>query len=93
METIYEGRFKHVDELKRMGAQIQTEGNVAIIRGVERLSGAPVFATDLGAGAALIVAGLMAEGITEIGNIHYIERGYENIETKLRSLGAKIKEK
>ncbi len=92
-ETIYEGRFKHVDELKRMGAQIQTEGNVAIIRGVERLSGAPVFATDLRAGAALIVAGLMAEGITEIGNIHYIERGYENIETKLRSLGAKIKRK
>ncbi|HHY90439.1 MAG TPA: UDP-N-acetylglucosamine 1-carboxyvinyltransferase [Clostridiales bacterium] len=89
-ETIYEGRFKHVDELKRMGAQIQTEGNVAIIRGVERLSGAPVFATDLRAGAALIAAGLMAEGITEIGNIYYIERGYEHIDQKLRGLGAKI---
>ncbi len=90
-ETIYEGRFKHVDELKRMGAQIRVEGNVAIIQGVKQLSGAPVFATDLRAGAALIVAGLMAEGITEIGNIHYIERGYEKIESKLRNLGAKIK--
>lgn len=89
-ETIYEGRFKHVDELKRMGAKIKVEGRVAVIEGVERLSGATVAATDLRAGAALIVAGLMAEGITEIENIHYIDRGYENIEQKLMSLGAKI---
>ncbi|QXM06969.1 UDP-N-acetylglucosamine 1-carboxyvinyltransferase [Crassaminicella indica] len=90
-ETIYEGRFKHVDELKRMGAKIKVEGNVAIIQGVERLSAAKVVATDLRAGAALVVAGLMAEGITEIDNIHYIDRGYEAIEKKLLNLGAKIK--
>ncbi|MFZ5968298.1 MAG: UDP-N-acetylglucosamine 1-carboxyvinyltransferase [Bacillota bacterium] len=89
-ETIYEGRFKHVDELKRMGANIKVEGRVAVIQGVERLSGAKVAATDLRAGAALIVAGLMADGITEIENIHHIDRGYENIEQKLISLGAKI---
>ncbi len=89
-ETIYEGRFKHVDELKRMGAKIKVEGRVAVIEGVERLSGAAVSATDLRAGAALIVAGLMAEGATEIENIYYIDRGYENIEQKLVSLGAKI---
>ncbi|MBB6214526.1 UDP-N-acetylglucosamine 1-carboxyvinyltransferase [Anaerosolibacter carboniphilus] len=89
-ETIYEGRFKHVDELKRMGAKIKVEGRVAVIEGIERLSGAAVSATDLRAGAALIVAGLMAEGFTEIENIHYIDRGYENIEQKLVSLGAKI---
>ncbi|KXG73919.1 UDP-N-acetylglucosamine 1-carboxyvinyltransferase [Thermotalea metallivorans] len=92
-ETIYEGRFKHVDELKRMGAKIKVEGRVAVIEGVECLSGATVAATDLRAGAALIVAGLMAEGITEIENIHYIDRGYENIEQKLMRLGAKIHRK
>ncbi|QEK13485.1 UDP-N-acetylglucosamine 1-carboxyvinyltransferase [Crassaminicella thermophila] len=90
-ETIYEGRFKHVDELKRMGAKIKVEGNVAIIQGVDRLSGAKVSATDLRAGAALVIAGLMAEGVTEIDNVHYIDRGYEAIEEKLLSLGAKIK--
>ncbi|MFT9496496.1 UDP-N-acetylglucosamine 1-carboxyvinyltransferase [Anaerosolibacter sp.] len=89
-ETIYEGRFKHVDELKRMGAKIKVEGRVAVIEGTERLSGAAVSATDLRAGAALIVAGLMAEGATEIENIHYIDRGYENIEQKLVRLGARI---
>jgi UDP-N-acetylglucosamine 1-carboxyvinyltransferase len=89
-ETIYEGRFKHVDELKRMGAKIKVEGRVAVVEGIERLSGAAVSATDLRAGAALIVAGLMAEGATEIENIHYIDRGYENIEQKLVSLGARI---
>ena len=90
-ETIYEGRFKHVDELKRMGAQIKVEGRVAVIEGVERLSAASVAATDLRAGAALIVAGLMADGITEIDNIHYIDRGYDRIEEKLLKLGARIK--
>jgi len=90
-ETIYEGRFKHVDELKRMGASIKVEGRVAVIEGVERLSGAKVSATDLRAGAALIVAGLMADGLTELDNIHYIDRGYDRIEEKLLSLGARIK--
>ncbi|MCT4618022.1 MAG: UDP-N-acetylglucosamine 1-carboxyvinyltransferase [Marinisporobacter sp.] len=90
-ETIYEGRFKHVDELKRMGAKVKVEGNVAVFEGVDRLSGAKVSATDLRAGAALVIAGLMAEGITEVDNIHYIDRGYESIEKKLLNLGAKIK--
>lgn len=90
-ETIYEGRFKHVDELKRMGADIKVEGRVAVIEGVKRLSAASVAATDLRAGAALIVAGLMADGITEIDNIHYIDRGYDRIEEKLLKLGARIK--
>ncbi len=90
-ETIYEGRFKHVDELKRMGANIKVEGRVAVVEGIEKLSGASVSSTDLRAGAALIVAGLMADGNTEIDNIHYIDRGYDRIEQKLLSLGAKIK--
>ncbi len=90
-ETIYEGRFKHVDELKRMGADIKVEGNVAVIQGVKRLSGAKVAATDLRAGAALVVAGLIAEGTTEVERIHYIDRGYEFIENKLVHLGARIK--
>ena len=90
-ETIYEGRFKHVDELKRMGAKIKVEGRVAVIEGINQLSGATVSATDLRAGAALVVAGLMAEGITEVENVQYIDRGYDSIENKLLSLGAKIK--
>ncbi|WP_053955049.1 UDP-N-acetylglucosamine 1-carboxyvinyltransferase [Inediibacterium massiliense] len=90
-ETIYEGRFKHVDELKRMGADIKVEGNVAVIQGIKQLSGAKVAATDLRAGAALVVAGLMAEGTTEVDCVHYIDRGYEWIENKLSYLGAKIK--
>lgn len=90
-EGIFEGRFKHVDELKRMGANIKVEGRTAIIDGIEKLSGAQVCATDLRAGAALIIAGLMADGETEISNIKYIDRGYENIEGKLNSLGASIK--
>ena len=89
-ETIYEGRFKHVDELKRMGANIKAEGRVAVIEGVDRLSGAKVSATDLRAGAALVVAGLMAEGITELDNIHYIDRGYDKLEDKLIHLEARI---
>ncbi len=90
-ETIFENRFLHVGELHRMGADIKTEGNSAIIRGVKRLTGTRVKATDLRAGAALIIAGLCAEGITEISNIFHIERGYYRIEDKLISLGANIK--
>lgn len=90
-ETIYEGRFKHVDELKRMGAKIKVEGRIAVIEGIDRLSGATVSATDLRAGAALVVAGLMADGITEVENVQYIDRGYDSIEKKLLTLGAKIK--
>jgi len=90
-ETIYEGRFKHVDELKRMGANIKVEGRVAVIDGINKLSGAPVSASDLRAGAALIIAGLVADGDTEVSNIKHIDRGYESIEKKLNALGANIK--
>lgn len=89
-ETIFENRFKHVDELRRMGADIRLEGRVAVIKGVRQLSGAYVEASDLRAGSALVIAGLAAEGATVIGNIFHIERGYENIEQKLRNLGAQI---
>lgn len=90
-ESIFDNRFRYVDELRRMGANISVEGRVAVIEGVERLKGAPVKATDLRAGAALIVAGLGAEGVTEIYDIYHVERGYENMEIKLRSLGADIR--
>ncbi len=89
-ESIWEGRFKHVDELKRMGTNIRVEGRTAIIEGVPKLMGAPVRATDLRAGAALVVAGLMAEGQTEIAGIEHVDRGYERLADKLRALGAKI---
>ena len=89
-ESIFENRFKYVDELSRMGANIQVEGNVAIIRGVERYTGARVCAPDLRAGAALVVAGLAADGVTVVDDIYYIQRGYENLEGKLRQLGAQI---
>ncbi len=90
-ETIFESRFKHMDELIRMGAQIRVMDRTAIIEGVTSLYGAPVTATDLRAGAALLVAGLMAKGETEIYEAEYIDRGYEHIESKLRSLGATIR--
>lgn len=90
-ESIWEGRFRHVDELKRMGADIKVEGRVAVIEGIESLSGARVSATDLRAGAALVIAGLMAKGETEVCNVFHIDRGYENLEGKLASLGAEIK--
>lgn len=90
-ETIFESRFKHISEIRRMGAKIETSDRVAVVKGVPKLSGASVRATDLRAGAALIVAGLMAEGTTEIYNLKYIDRGYDHIEAKLRSLGADIK--
>ncbi len=89
-ESIFENRFKYVDELVRMGADIKVEGNTAIIYGTEKLTGARVSAPDLRAGAALVIAGLAAEGITVVDDIVYIQRGYENFEEKLRSLGAEI---
>lgn len=89
-ESIFENRFKYVDELSRMGAKIKVEGNSAIIDGGTKLSGAIVSAPDLRAGAALVVAGLVAEGITIVDSIAYIERGYENLEVKLRGLGGVI---
>ena len=89
-ESIFENRFKYVDELARMGANIKVEGNTAIITGVEKLTGARVSAPDLRAGAALVIAGLAAEGITVVDDIVYIQRGYENFDEKLRSLGAEI---
>ncbi|MFR8170362.1 MAG: UDP-N-acetylglucosamine 1-carboxyvinyltransferase [Marvinbryantia sp.] len=89
-ESIFENRFKYVDELMRMGADIRVEGNTAVIYGTEKLTGARVSAPDLRAGAALVIAGLAAEGITIVDDIVYIQRGYEHFEEKLRSLGAEI---
>ena len=90
-ETIFENRFMHALELKRMGADIQIEGNRAIVKGVKKLSGAPVMASDLRASAALLLAGLVADGLTEIHRVYHIDRGYENIEKKFRALGARVK--
>jgi len=90
-ETVFENRFMHINELKRMGASITIEGHSAILKGQSRLTGAPVKSTDLRAGAALIIAGLIAEGETVIGCTYHIDRGYENIVEKLSSIGAKIK--
>ena len=89
-ESIFENRFKYVDELSRMGASIKVEGNIAIIEGVESFTGAAISAPDLRAGAALVVAGLVAEGYTTVDSIKYIERGYENFEGKMSSLGASM---
>jgi UDP-N-acetylglucosamine 1-carboxyvinyltransferase len=90
-ETIFENRFTHVAELRRMGADIRTDGRTAIIKGVRKLSAAPVMATDLRASASLILAGLAAEGQTVISRIYHLDRGYDNIEQKLSVLGADIK--
>ena len=89
-ENVFENRFMHVAELKRMGADVQVVGRNAVVRGVDRISGAPVMATDLRASASLILAGLVAEGTTEISRIYHIDRGYNAIEKKLSHLGAKI---
>lgn len=89
-ENIFESRYKYVQELNRMGAKIKVEGRSAIIKGSKRIQGANVVATDLRGGAALVIEALAAKGVTEIDNIHYILRGYENIEEKLKKLGAKI---
>ncbi|MCL7747610.1 UDP-N-acetylglucosamine 1-carboxyvinyltransferase [Halalkalibacter alkaliphilus] len=89
-DTIYNARFKHIDELRRMGANVKVEGRSAIINGKTKLQGAKVRASDLRAGAALVVAGLLAEGVTEISGLEHIDRGYANLEEKLIGLGAKI---
>ncbi len=89
-ETVFENRFMHVDELKRMGANIKIDGRSAVVEGVTKLTGCPVKATDLRAGAALVLAGLVAQGKTEVGYIHHIDRGYDNIVDKLRGIGADI---
>jgi UDP-N-acetylglucosamine 1-carboxyvinyltransferase len=91
IETIFENRFMHMLEMRRLGAEIRLEGNTAIIRGVEKLTAAPVMATDLRASASLVLAGLVAEGQTDIERIYHIDRGYEAIEEKLAQLGAQIK--
>lgn len=91
IETIFENRFMHMLEMRRMGAEIRLEGNTAIIRGVPRLTAAPVMATDLRASASLVLAGLVAEGTTDVERIYHIDRGYECIEEKLQGLGAQIR--
>jgi len=90
-ETIFENRFMHVQELQRLGADIRVKGNTAIITGVPRLNGAPIMATDLRASASLVLAGLVANGITTVDRVYHIDRGYEIIEEKLSALGARIK--
>ena len=89
-ETIFENRFMHVQELQRMGASIAVEGNTAMVRGIDKLTGAPVMATDLRASASLIIAALAAEGETHVDRIYHVDRGYQNIEEKLQGLGARI---
>ena len=89
-EGVWDNRYRYVDEFRRMGAQIQVDGKIAVIEGVEKLSPAPLRALDLRAGAAMVVAALMADGTSEIEEIGHIERGYENIVEKLRGLGAEI---
>ena len=89
-ESIWESRFQYTQELNKMGAKISAHGKTAVFDGVEELVGAPVYASDLRAGAALIIAGICAKGTTEVYNLGHIDRGYENIEEKFRKLGAKI---
>jgi UDP-N-acetylglucosamine 1-carboxyvinyltransferase len=90
-ENVFESRFLYVDELRRMGAEIRTEGHHAVIRGVERLSAAPVRALDIRAGAAMVIAGLCADGVTEIADVQHIDRGYEDLVGKLTGLGAEVR--
>jgi UDP-N-acetylglucosamine 1-carboxyvinyltransferase len=90
-ETVFENRMMHVQELKRLGADIEVESSTAIVRGVPALKGANVMATDLRASACLIIAGLMAEGETAVDRIYHLDRGYERIETKLAALGARAR--
>jgi UDP-N-acetylglucosamine 1-carboxyvinyltransferase len=90
-ETIFENRMMHVQELVRLGADIEVEGNTAVVRGVPKLTGANVMATDLRASACLVIAGLVAEGSTTIDRIYHLDRGYERIEDKLSGLGARIR--
>ncbi len=90
-ENVFEARFLYVDELRRMGADIRTEGHHAVIRGVPRLSAAPVRALDIRAGVAMVLAALAADGVTQIDDVHHIDRGYEDLERKLRALGAEVR--
>jgi len=90
-ETIFENRMMHVQELQRLGADIATDGKTAVVRGVPSLSGAPVMASDLRASAALVLAGLAAEGTTEVLRVYHLDRGYERIEAKLAPLGARVR--
>ena len=90
-ETVFENRFMHAQELRRLGANIELKGNTAIIRGVPKLTGAPIMATDLRASASLVLAGLVADGQTMVDRVYHIDRGYENIEEKLSQLGARIR--
>ncbi len=89
-ETIFENRYMHVPELARMGADIQVRGRTAVVRGVDRLVGAPVMATDLRASMSLILAGLAAEGETQVSRVYHLDRGYERLEEKLSAVGADI---
>jgi UDP-N-acetylglucosamine 1-carboxyvinyltransferase len=89
-ETIFENRFMHVNELLRLGANIQIDGHTAVVQGVPRLSGARVMATDLRASASLVIAGLVAEGETLVDRIYHLDRGYDRMEAKLRAVGADI---
>lgn len=89
-ENVWDNRYKYVDELLRMGASVSVDGKIAVVEGPARLTGSPVSSTDLRAGAAMVIAGLMADGVTEVYNLKYIDRGYENFEQKLRALGAQI---
>jgi len=91
VETIFENRFMHVQELNRLGARITIDGNTALVTGVEKLSGARVMATDLRASASLVIAGLCAEGETLIDRIYHLDRGYDRMEAKLTALGANVK--
>ena len=90
-EGVWDSRYRYVDEIRRMGAQVQVDGKIAVIEGVDKLTGAPVQACDLRAGAAMVIAGLAAQGTTEVDCIHYIERGYEDIVRKLSGVGADIR--
>jgi UDP-N-acetylglucosamine 1-carboxyvinyltransferase len=89
-ENLYPGRFRYVEELQRLGADIRTDGHHAVVRGVERLSGAPVRAPDIRAGAALVVAGLAAEGETTVSGVHHVDRGYDDLVGRLVGIGADI---
>jgi UDP-N-acetylglucosamine 1-carboxyvinyltransferase len=90
-ETVFENRLRHVAEFQRMGADIRVKGNIALVRGVPFLSGAPVMATDLRASAALVLSGLAAQGKTLVQGLHHLDRGYDNLEGKLRQLGANLR--
>jgi UDP-N-acetylglucosamine 1-carboxyvinyltransferase len=90
VETIFENRFMHVQELQRLGADVSVDGNTAVVRGVAQLSGARVMATDLRASASLVIAGLVAEGETWVDRIYHLDRGYERMEQRLAQLGARI---